>query len=104
MRIGLLGDTHGHLPALVASLRGCREADAELIVHCGDLVSTPFSPDPPDELIALLRAEGVKGICGNGEIYLRDWGSERWPATLAQRLRRPDRPPDGFEASVAAGQ
>jgi hypothetical protein len=104
MRIGLLGDTHGHVPALEASIRGCREAGVDLIVHCGDFINTPFSPDSPDEVIALLRAEGVRAIYGNGEIYLRDWDTPNWSATLAQRLRRPDRPVAGFELSVARGQ
>jgi len=102
MRIGLLGDTHGHVPALEVSIRGLRDAGVDLIVHCGDFINTPFSPDPPDEMIALLRAEGVSAICGNGEIYLRDWETGRWPATLAQRLRRPDVP--AFLTLVAAGQ
>ena len=46
IRIGLLGDTHGHVPALEASIRGCREAGVDLVVHCGDFINTPFSPDP----------------------------------------------------------
>jgi hypothetical protein len=105
MRIGLLGDTHGHVPALEAAIRGCREAGVDLIVHCGDFINTPFSPDPPDEVIELLRAESVAAIYGNGEIYLRDWGTERWPATLAQRLRRPDPPGPFFrEPYIAVGQ
>jgi len=104
MRIGLLGDTHGHVPALEVSIRGCREASVDLIVHCGDFINTPFSPDPPDEMIALLRAENVTAIYGNGEIYLRDWGTARWPATLAQRLRRPDPPQRFFPAFVGVGQ
>jgi Calcineurin-like phosphoesterase superfamily domain len=104
MRLGLLGDTHGYVPALEVAIRGCREAGVDLIVHCGDFINTPFSPDPPDETIALLRAENVAAICGNGEIYLRDWGNERWPATLARRLRRPDPLQPDFEALVAAGQ
>ncbi len=103
MRIGLLGDTHGHLPALEVSIRGCREAGVDLIVHCGDFINTPFSPDPPDEMIALLRAEKVTAIYGNGEIYLRDWATERWAATLAQRLRRPD-PPDHFLPFIPGAQ
>jgi len=103
MRIGLLGDTHGHVPALEVSIRGCRRAGVDLIVHCGDFVNTPFSPDPPDEMVALLRAEKVAAVYGNGEIYLRDWGTPRWPATLAQRLRRLDSP-DHFLPFVAAGQ
>jgi hypothetical protein len=104
MRIGLLGDTHGHTPALEVAIRGCREAGVDLIVHCGDFINTPFSPDPPDEIIAMVRAEGVRAIYGNGEIYLRDWDTPRWDATLAQRLRRPDPVEPLFHPFVAAGQ
>jgi hypothetical protein len=32
MRIGLIGDTHGHVPALETAIHGCREAGVELIV------------------------------------------------------------------------
>jgi hypothetical protein len=104
MRIGLLGDTHGYVTALEESIRGCREAAVDLVVHCGDFLNTPFSPDPPDEIVALLRAERVAAICGNGEIYLRDWGTDRWAATLALRLRRPDPLQPGFDDLVARAQ
>lgn len=103
MRIALIGDTHGYVPALEAVLRARRAASPDVVVHCGDFLSTPFSPDPPEETIALLRAEGVRCVCGNGEVYLRDWGTERWGAALALRRRRPD-PPDDFLPYVPAGQ
>lgn len=102
MQIGLIGDTHGYVPALEAAIAGCRDAGVDLIVHCGDFLSTPFSPDPPDETIALLRAEAITAISGNGEIYLSHWNTSHWEATLAQRLRRPDSPQ--FLPFVAAGQ
>jgi predicted phosphodiesterase len=103
VRLGLIGDTHGYAPALEAALAACRAAACDRIVHCGDFLSTPFSPDPPAETIALLRAEDVSVVVGNGEVYLRDWGTPRWEETLAQRRQRPD-PPDYFLPLVAAGQ
>jgi hypothetical protein len=103
MRIGLIGDTHGFVPALQVALAGCRDASCDVIVHCGDFLSTPFSPDPPGETIALLRAADVRVVIGNGEAYLRDWGTPRWEETLALRRQRPD-PPDYFLPYVAAGQ
>src|SRR4051794_41127148 len=51
MRIGLIGDTHGYVPALEAAIAGCRDAGVDQIVHCGDFLSSTFSPDPPDETI-----------------------------------------------------
>jgi hypothetical protein len=68
MRIGLIGDTHGYLPALEAALRGCRAATCDLIVHRGDCLSSPFSPDPPAETLALLRSAEVLVVVGNGEV------------------------------------
>jgi predicted phosphodiesterase len=103
MRLALIGDTHGYVPALEAALGACRAAAPDLIIHCGDFISTPFSPDPPGETVALLRAAGVRAICGNGEAYLRDWGTERWETTLAQRRARADSP-DYFLPYVPAGQ
>jgi hypothetical protein len=103
MRIGLLGDTHGYVPALEAAIQGCRDAGVDRIIHCGDFLSTPFSPDPPDETIALLRAENVSTITGNGEIYFSHWNTPMWDATLAQRMRRPDSPAH-FLPLVAEGQ
>jgi hypothetical protein len=104
MRIGLIGDTHGYVPALEAAIHGCQEAKTDRIIHCGDFLTSPFSPDPPDETIALLRAENVTAIYGNGEIYLRNWNTPNWQATLAQRMRRPDPPAPHFMPSIAAGQ
>ncbi|MCC6629437.1 MAG: metallophosphoesterase [Chloroflexi bacterium] len=91
------------MPALEAVLQACRAAACDLLVHAGDFLSSPFSPDPPSETIALLRAEALPVILGNNELYLRDWGTERWEATLAQRRRRPDSP-DHFLPSIPAGQ
>jgi hypothetical protein len=98
-----LGDTHGYVPALEAAITGCREAGADLIVHCGDFLSSPFSPDPPDETIALLRAENITAITGNGEIYFSHWNTPHWDTTLAQRMRRPDSTAS-FLPFIAAGQ
>ena len=104
MRLGLIGDTHGDVPSLEAVLAVCREARCDLVVHCGDFISTPFSPDPPGETIALLRHAGVRCVVGNGELYLRDWATPRWEATVAMRRARRDQPPDYFLPLVPAGQ
>jgi len=103
VRIGLIGDTHGYVPALEAALEGCRTAGTDVIVHCGDFLSSPFSPDPPGETIDLLRTAGVRAVAGNGEAYVRDWGTPRWDATIALRRQRPDSP-DHWLPSVPAGQ
>ena len=103
MRIGLIGDTHGDMPALgrqyaaagmPASIKSCTAATFSL---------PPFSPDPPDETIAFLRAENITAISGNGEISFSHWNTPMWEAALAQRMRRPDSPAH-FLPQVAAGQ
>jgi hypothetical protein len=104
MRIGLIGDTHGWVPALEGAVAACRAAGVDVLVHCGDFLSSPFSPDPPGETIALLRAAGVRCVYGNGEAYLMDWGTPTWERTVATRLKRPDPPRPGFWDLVPAGQ
>ena len=103
MRICLIGDTHGFVPGLEAALEAGRRYAPDLIVHCGDFLTSPFSPDPPGETIELLRAEGVRVIYGNNEVYFRDWGTPRWEATVAERRRRPDSP-DYFLSLIEQGQ
>jgi predicted phosphodiesterase len=103
MRIALIGDTHGYVPALEAVLAACRQLAPDMIVHCGDFLSTPFTPDPPEETIGLLQAAEVRAIVGNGEAYLRDWGTPRYDLDLAQRRARADSP-DYFLPYVPAGQ
>ncbi len=103
MRIGLIGDTHGYVPALEAAIAGCHDAGVDLIIHCGDFLSAPFSPDPPDETIALLQTEKVIAIVGNAEIYLSHWNTAHWDGTLGKRMRRPDSP-TSFLSNIPAGQ
>lgn len=104
MRLGLIGDTHGYVPALEATIAACHEARCDLIVHCGDFLTTPFSPDPPGETIAILQREGVRCVAGNNEIYLTDWGTPRWETTVAMRRARSDQSPDYFLPLVPQGQ
>lgn len=103
MRICLIGDTHGFVPGLEAALAACRRHAPDLIVHCGDFLTSPFSPDPPGETIELLRAQNVQVIYGNNEAYFRDWGTPRWEATVAERRRRPASP-DYFLSLIEMGQ
>jgi hypothetical protein len=104
VRIGLIGDTHGSLAELEAALGVCRAAAVDVVVHCGDFLSTPFSPDAPGETIALLRSAGVLCVHGNHERYLMDWGTPRWETTLATRRARSDALRPGVVENVAAGQ
>ena len=103
MRICLIGDTHGFVPGLEAALAACLRQAPDVIVHCGDFLTSPFSPDPPGESIDLLRSENVQVIYGNNEAYFRDWGTPRWEPTVAERRRRPDSP-DYFLSLIEQGQ
>lgn len=109
MRIALIGDSHGFVPALEAVLRAARAASPDVIVFAGDLVTVPFSPDPPSESIELLRAHEVRSIYGNHDLMLRSWGTPEWDTMMAMRLMRGYQPgpwvslvPDG-QARLAPG-
>ena len=90
MRIGLFSDCEGNAVALEAILTALRAYAPDVLVCAGDILCCPFSPDPPEETIALLEAHGVLAIPGNHDRYLMDWGTPRWPHTLWMRLRRAD--------------
>jgi predicted phosphodiesterase len=88
MRIGLIGDSHGYTPALEAALAACRAAAVDVTVHCGDVITCPFSPDPVAESIALLRAAGVPTVVGNHDMIVRAWDTPEWEAMVALRMVR----------------
>ena len=56
MRIGLVSDFEGDVGALEAALAALRTYGPDVLVHAGDILNCPFSPDPPGETIALLQA------------------------------------------------
>ncbi len=64
MRIALISDIHGNLPALEAVLADIdgHHPGAGVIHHVGDLVG--YAPWP-NEVVALLRQRGIQGIAGN---------------------------------------
>ena len=90
MRIGLLSDCEGDAAALEAILVALRAHATDVVVLAGDILRCPYSPDPPAETVALLKAHHVLAIPGNNDRYLLDWGTNRWEHTLWMRLRRPD--------------
>lgn len=60
MRIAVLSDIHGNLPALEAVLAALKPYDA--VWELGDIVG--YGPQP-DEVVARLAAEGATGVRGN---------------------------------------
>jgi predicted phosphodiesterase len=103
IRVGLISDCEGSVAPLEAALGAMRARGCDVIVHAGDILACPFSPDPPHETIALLQAEAVRAIPGNNDRYLMDWGTPRWTQTLWMRLRRSD-PAGAWLNDVAEGQ
>lgn len=103
IRVGLISDCEGAVAPLRAALSAMKKRGCDVIVHAGDILACPFSPDAPGETIALMRSEGVRAIPGNHDRYLMDWGTPRWPQTLWMRLRRSDPPPSCL-ADVPEGQ
>jgi len=62
VKIAVLGDIHGNLPALEAVLRNARQRRADAVWCLGDLVGYgPF----PDEVVALVREGFLLSIRGN---------------------------------------
>lgn len=62
VRIALLGDVHGNLPALDAVLEDARAAGAGAVWNAGDAVGYgPF----PDETVRRLRDRGIVSVTGN---------------------------------------
>jgi putative phosphoesterase len=62
MRLGLIADIHGNLPALRAVLDELERLKAELVLCAGDLVAYGAFPN---QVIALLRQQAVPCVLGN---------------------------------------
>lgn len=77
MRIAVLSDVHGNLPALEAVLDALKPYDA--VWQLGDVVG--YGPQP-DEVVARLAAEGAIGVRGNhdsaaiGELSTEDFNDD----------------------------
>jgi predicted phosphodiesterase len=65
MRVAVLSDVHGHLPALEAVLADVEEAEVDRIVLTGDIASGPMPVPTLRRLLSL--GERVVWVRGNGE-------------------------------------
>ena len=62
MKVALISDIHGNLPALEAVLADIEGRKADVTYHLGDLVGyAPWG----NEVIALIREQGIAGVAGN---------------------------------------
>jgi putative phosphoesterase len=71
MKIGILSDTHGNLPATVQAARLLEKAGAAAVFHCGDIGGY----DVLSELAAVFQPceVPVYAVLGNIDIYSSDW-------------------------------
>ena len=67
MKIAILTDVHGNLPALQVALRAIRREGADAIFHTGDAIG--IGPFPAECLELLLSTSGMNLICGNHDAY-----------------------------------
>ncbi|MBL0299386.1 MAG: metallophosphoesterase family protein [Betaproteobacteria bacterium] len=87
MRLAVVSDIHGNLPALEAVLAEVRGEHVDRVVNLGDIVSGPLWPR---ETAALLRAMSWSTIRGNHERQLLALAAARMGATDAFARARLD--------------
>jgi len=85
MRIALIGDVHGNLPALEAVLADAEARGAEALWNVGDFVGYGAFPD---EVVRRLRDAGAESIVGNYDRKVLRFPRkrERW-----RRTKRPEK-------------
>ena len=76
MRVAVVSDIHGNLPALEAVLDEIERERIDLIVSCGDVASGPMPAETIEVLRALINARFVHGNADRGLIAAFD-GTER---------------------------
>jgi putative phosphoesterase len=80
MRVALLCDVHGNLPALEAVLAEAASLEVDRIVSGGDVVAGPF----PRDCLERLVDRGALFVRGNGDREPGDWVAEQLdPLALA---------------------
>lgn len=74
MRLALLADIHGNMPALAAVAAELERLQPDAVVVDGDLINAvPFS----SQVIDFVRAQPWEVVRGNHEFYYLDFGTER---------------------------
>jgi putative phosphoesterase len=101
MRVAVLADIHGNLPALEAVLDQVRKEGVERVVVCGDVASGPLPAQSIELLRALPDAIFVRGNADRELVAEYDGAPSRAPAWCAAQLSVEQRDfLDGFGATV----
>jgi predicted phosphodiesterase len=82
VRIAVLTDVHGNLPALRAALAAIEDAECDAVYHTGDAIA--IGPYPAECLDLLLGTPGMRCVMGNHDAWFAfglpvprpDWMSE----------------------------
>lgn len=89
MRVAVLADIHGNLPALEAVLVELEAAAADLVVVCGDVASGPLPAESIELLRSLPNARFVRGNADRELVAAFDAPvSNDWCATQISRDQR----------------
>jgi|SRR5687768_11275984 len=89
MRIAVISDVHGNLPALEAVLSDIRTRAPDLIINLGDCVTSPLWPRETLELLGTLALPTVRG------------NHDRW---IAQAADAPNSPSIAFARNALTAQ
>ena len=81
MKIAVLTDTHGNLPALQVALRAIRREGADAIFHTGDAIG--IGPFPAECLDLLLSTPHMNLICGNHDAWFASGLPEPQPPWMS---------------------
>ena len=65
MRIGVVSDTHGHVPFTRDAVRMLEQLEVELVIHCGDVGSA--------EIVSLFSAWPTHFVLGNVDVDDSQW-------------------------------
>jgi predicted phosphodiesterase len=85
MRIGLISDVHGNLPALEAALAALRREGFDRMLCAGDLVGYgPF----PNECVSLVAEAGAVCVAGNHDLMAIDALDDAHAGALARETLR----------------
>jgi putative phosphoesterase len=77
MRVAVISDIHGNLPALEAVLAEVERTKPDMIVSCGDVASGPMPAETIDRLVTLRNARFVRGNADDGLIDEFDGNAPR---------------------------